>query len=412
VRICLITPELPPYIVGGIGVYIETLAAGLGSRGHAVDVVGCDIHPHAPMLTHSWGRSLSLPPAGVLAGSVPKAVERMTRWLTEHNVPGLWRVQPFVSARRGVSVGTALRRYVHKFGSRYDVIEYPNWPGDAAFLPVPSPAIYVARLSTSAADIDESWVPPALERRAVRKAKLVISHSVAMARRGQELYGITPDHLVVIPLGLPDRQSLPPPPDDGRLHLLSVGRAEDRKGTDLLITALSRLLPNYPDVVFRFVGPGLVKYMDRRPDLLAAWDRLQSTCPGRAIDTGRVTDEDRDRLLAASHWMVTPSRFESFGLVAIEAMRAGTPVIYSETGGLTEVGSAGPHNRSVRPDDSDDLIRVLDEVCRLGPKPAVSWRDATRAVYLREFDRSTMVTRTLDAYQSISNGKCPARAEP
>jgi glycosyltransferase involved in cell wall biosynthesis len=398
--VCLLTPEFPPFRVGGIGAYVAALAAGMGERGHAVDVVGCDIHPQSRVIRHPWGRSISVRPNALLAGSVVKATEKAVRSMVARGVPGAWRVHPYTSARREVAAALALREYVLRSARRYDVIEFANWSGESAFLPVPSVASYVARLSTSAADTCGSWVPPALERRAVRKAGLVIAHSAAMARKGEALYGCPAEKTVVIPLGLPDRPPTATPPDDV-LNLLSVGRAEDRKGTDLLIAALARVLPEFPAVVFRFVGPGLPEYLAERPDLRATWEKLQATSPRRVIDAGRVSDADRDRLLAESHWLVTPSRFESFGLVVVEAMRAGTPVVYAEAGGLTDVAGASPHNVVVRPDDAADLERGLRDVCRRGPAAPLAVRAATRAVYLRQFREETMIERTLDAYREL-----------
>jgi glycosyltransferase involved in cell wall biosynthesis len=392
---------------------VEVLAAGLGGRGHTVDVVGCDIHPHAGVLTHPWGRSISLSPAFGLKGRVGKAGEWVVRWLTKLRFPAIWRAIPYTLARRELGAALALRKYVRRAGVRYDVIEYPNWPGEAAFLPLPSPAPYVVRLSTPAEVIQPEAVLPAMERRAIRQAELIISNSAAMAKKGEQLYEVPAvENITIIPHGLPDRPPAVAPPDDGRLYLMFLGRAEKRKGTDHLITALARVLPEFPNVVFRFVGSGLPQYLRDQSDIRVHWEQLQSHCPGRAIDAGLVTEEERDRLLASSHWLITPSRFESFGLVAVEAMRAGTPVVYAESGGLTEVGLAGPHNLPVRADDTVDLERGLREICRLGPGAAIGFRPATRNTFLQLFDQNSMVSRTLDVYQTLLNRPHAVQALP
>src|SRR4051812_15027778 len=94
-RICLLTPEFPPHRVGGVGAYIATLAAGLGGRGHAVDVVGCDVHPTPGTVVHPWGRSVSLPAGGhVLNGGVAAAADDWLRWLAHKQAPAVWRVYP------------------------------------------------------------------------------------------------------------------------------------------------------------------------------------------------------------------------------------------------------------------------------------------------------------------------------
>lgn len=397
-RVCFLTPEFPPFRVGGIGAYVAALAAGIGERGHAVDVVGCDIHPHARTLEHSWGRSISVKPERVLASRWVKAAVNGVRAMAACGVPGAWRVRALASARREVAAAIALRRFVRANGHRYDVLELSNWSGEAGLLPMPPRTAYVVRLSTSAADTGGSWVPLALEKRAANKAVLVLAHSTAMANKGEALYGCPAENTRVIPLGLPDRPPTVVPPVN-ELHLLSVGRAEDRKGTDLLIAALANVLPEFPNAAFRFVGPGLTEYLAERPELRAKWERLQDT--GRAFDLGRVPDAERDRRLAESHWLLTPSRFESFGLVAVEAMRAGTPVVYAAAGGLCDVAGASEHSVAVKPDDGADLERGLREVCERGAKAALGIRAETRDVYLRHFREATMIERTLNAYRDV-----------
>lgn len=397
-RLCLVTPELPPYRVGGIGTYVAVLAAELGRLGHAVDVVGCDIHPEEPVVEHPWGRSLSLRSSDhPLGWPASCAVEDAVRWAFRRNVPGAWRVYPYTAARPTVAAALVLRRFVQRRGHRYDVIEYTNWSSHAAWLPRRSRGVYVARLSTSAADVGRP-VAFKLERRAVRRAHAVAAHSRAMARKGEALYGLPAGTVRPIALGLPDGPV--DAPTDDELRFVTVGRAEDRKGTDLLLGALAAVLPKYPRASFRFVGPGLPEYLAGCPAAREAWAKLRAACPGRAADLGRIPDADRERAVGRAHWLVAPSRFESFGLVAVEAMRAGTPVIYAAAGGLEEVGAACAANVAVRPDDMNDLAHALEGACRGGFDPAHAARAAARRAFVESFSAAVMAERTLELYRA------------
>ena len=403
-RICLITPEFPPYQTGGIGSYVRTLAEGYGARGHAVDVVGCDLHPDEPEVRHPWGRSLSLPAAATpVGGPAAAAGERALRWLHRRGVPLVWRAFPLYAVRELVARALAVRAFLAARHRRYDVVEFPNWPGEAAFVPARRACRYVARLSTSATDIDPggSRLTVTMERRSVLRADLVVANSAAMNRKGQEYYGYPPARAVVIPHGIPDRPPVPPPPADGRVYLVSVGRAEERKGTDLLLTALARVLPDHPAAVYRFVGRGLPDYLARHPAAAAAWAALQATCPGRAVDAGAVPDAELDRLVGGSHWLVAPSRFESFGLMVAEAMRFGTPAVYAAVGGLAEVGAAGPHNVAAAGNDDADLERCLRDVCARGAAAALAARPDTRAAFDTHFRADRMIDRSLEVYAEL-----------
>jgi glycosyltransferase involved in cell wall biosynthesis len=397
-KLCLVTPELPPYRVGGIGTYVLALAEEFGRLGHDVDVVGCDLHPDAPTVRHPWGRSISLRTAAHPLGLAPcRAIEDGVRWMYRHNVPGAWRVYNYAAARSTVAAALVLRRFVRRRGGRYDVIECSNWSSPGVWFPRRLRGAHVARLSTSAADVGRTLAFK-LERLAVRRADVVAAHSNAMARKGEALYDLPAGSVRTIPLGLPDGP-VDAPPDDGTLRLVTVGRAEDRKGTDLLLAALAAVLPEHPRASFSFVGPGLPAYLADRPAAGEAWRRLVSACPGRVADLGRISDAERERAVGQAHWLVAPSRFESFGLVAVEAMRAGTPVIYSTAGGLEEVGCACASNVAVNPADAADLTRALAAVCRAGPGPAVSARAAARAAFEGSFSAAVMADRTLALYR-------------
>lgn len=399
-RICLLTPALPPRQVGGIGAYVEVLARGLGARGHAVDVVGCDLSPRPGIEQRSWGRVISLDVAAhPLGGSAATEVEGCF-WTYGPRIPGLALLGPYVAARRTAAAALLLRQFVLRCSRRYDVFEYSNWPGQAAFLPARAAGAWAVRLSTSVVDTAGSQVLLAMERRSVLRAQVVITHSEAMNRKGQELYGYEANRGVVIHLGLPDR--LPAAgPAEGPLTLISLGRAEDRKGTDVLLAALARVLPEFPHVKFRFIGSFLPQYLSERPNAQADWNRLRAKCGERVEDAGQLSEKDKDMAIDTAHWLLAPSRFESFGLMAVEAMRAGTPVVYASEGGLAEVGAIGPHNLGVPGGDADALVKAIRTVCAAGPASALAARPATRRSYEEHLRDDTMVEATLAVYRRL-----------
>lgn len=156
--------------------------------------------------------------------------------------------------------------------------------------------------------------------------------------------GIAAQRMVVVMNGIADvAQQEPagePWPNDG-LRILFVGRLDRQKGVDVLYEALRRLGPRASALV---VGSAVV-----------AGER-GATAPDNARVLGWLPRERVAAYYRAAQVLVVPSRWEGFGLVALEAMRAGRAVIASKVGGLPEV--------------VDDGVSGLLFSPGLGPQPA------------------------------------------
>jgi len=189
----------------------------------------------------------------------------------------------------------------------------------------------------------EVWEPlPALRRRALRRASLVLAPSRATADYVISLQGVPRERVRVLPWGLdPEFESassggpatMPPPEFPPGRVVLTVGRwlaTERYKGMDTLITALPRLLLRWPELQLVFIGTG----DDRQ------W--LESI----ARDTGvnqhvhflsGLTYDELSACYAASEIFALPSWGEGFGFVYLEAMAQGKPVIGGAHGGAPEI---------------------------------------------------------------------------
>ena len=93
------------------------------------------------------------------------------------------------------------------------------------------------------------------------------------------------------------------------------------------------MLSQAPDAKFVIGGHGpLFPSLSQRIDAMQLHDKVMLT--------GFLTDDERDRLYVVADVCVFPSRYEPFGIVALEAMAAGTPVVVSDVGGLGDGGAA------------------------------------------------------------------------
>lgn len=290
VRIALITPEYPGYGPSfGIGRYVADLAEVLRAAGHTVRVLAATDQ------------------GGVVIGE-DRAFQSLPRSL-------------FL---RSLTVRTWLLRELEAF--QPDVVEASNWGALTAFLPPRWPV--VVRLSTSAADAGGArWDPlrllrVLLERCSVIRAGVVVADSRAMARRCAALYGREADTVIPHawhgPLG--EMTGDRPP------AVVFVGRWEPRKGVDVLLACWPLVLAAVPEARLHVVGGG-------QPRDLGG--------PGITAH-GRLDAADLAALRHRCRIQVVPSRFESFGLVVLEAWAAGLVPVVSSGGALPEVvGDAG-----------------------------------------------------------------------
>lgn len=127
-----------------------------------------------------------------------------------------------------------------------------------------------------------------------------------------------------------------------------VGRLVWEKGLQVLVDAAPQIVSIYPNVKFVVAGGG-----DFRFDLA---ERARRNGVGDwFLFPGRISDEDRERLYKTADVAVVPSLYEPFGIVALEAMAAGTPVVASAVGGLSEVITLHETGILVHPNDPGSL---------------------------------------------------------
>lgn len=386
-RICLISAALAPYHrEGGIGQYVRVLAEGLGARGHHVTVVGTGLHrydvdvPTEESFKEAYGRSISLP-----------ALRIRGRWFG----PRLYALRAALSAAR----------YVEANRGAFDLVESSNWLGFGAFVDrahVPS----VVRVSTPAI---EGWGPSPnlqlvnwLEGRACRHASLVIAHSRAILEKTARLYRSARTPSTIVPLAVQDVADTGFRPAADRVDVLYLGRAEARKGTDILLRALHSALAAATQLHVTFIGADFGRYLDENPILRDLWAELHARYPERIVDAGVVPEQAKFAAIARAHWLVAPSRFESFGLIVPEAMRAGTPVLVSSGGALPDVAMLGPHNRVFgEPEDVRALAAALIDLENLGAPSALAFRGPTRQAYLAHFAPPAFIDATLEHYERV-----------
>lgn len=244
----------------------------------------------------------------------------------------------------------------------------------------------------------------AANRRAMRRADRVIAISGALAAFVREVERIPGTKVVTIRYGL-DAPSTPPLSQQAARAALGLadagpligffGRLIPQKGVDVLLQAFALLAGAHPDARLVLVGDGAER---------AALEALSA----RLGLADRVTfagwQPDAARLMPAADVVAMPSRWEGFGLVALEAMAAGRALVASRVSALPEIVVDGETGRLVPPDDAGTLAEALGDLLA-DPARGAALGQAGRARLESDFAADTMVERTLDLYRALVEQK-------
>jgi len=218
----------------------------------------------------------------------------------------------------------------------------------------------------------EVWKPlPQIRRRALLSADLVLAPSSDTARRLTEVQGVPAAKIRRLPWPLstcflrwvdaPTKLAAPPALPRGRF-ILTVGRwaaSERYKGADDLIRAVTQLQGTAPGLQLVAVGGG---------DDLPRLQRLASELgvADRVHFLENLSREELAACYARAEVFALPSTGEGFGLVFLEAMAFGCPVVGAACGGITDLVEDGVNGFLVPPRDPDRLAETLNRLLRDG----------------------------------------------
>jgi phosphatidylinositol alpha-1,6-mannosyltransferase len=204
------------------------------------------------------------------------------------------------------------------------------------------------------------WLKARLRSFALQGARAVFAVSEFTRQRTIEL-GVAAKLVRVIPNGVDDAPDIPAPEqepaDRASRVLLTLSRLVPRKGHAVVLRALRQVSERIPGVIYEIVGTGPER---ERLEQLTRELQLES----RVRFHGQVSEDEKRRFLNECDLFVlpcraTPTDFEGFGLVFLEAMQYGKPVIGGLSGGVPEVIRDGETGLLVQPDDPDELARAI-----------------------------------------------------
>lgn len=325
---------------GGQNVYVRELSNQLIKRGYEVDIFTRWSNPKAPQTEKSKSGFRVIRIQCGEAGPMPK------EQIIDH-------VDEFISG---------IKKYITKKNHCYDVIHSHYWMSGVIGLELRKwlniPLLHTfhslgkVKHRSVGSDIRGAELREGEEKQIVEKADRIIATCPEERKQLMRLYKASPDKIIIIPVGVSRsrfyahkktvaRRKVGCGPDDN--VILFVGRLAPQKGLNFLLNALAILLNDLPvsekekTKLVIAGGSGNRKKMPAQEK--KQFEVIQRLIKNLGLENntqlaGRVPNRFLPWYYSAADICVVPSRYEPFGIVPLESMACGTPLVVSRVGGL------------------------------------------------------------------------------
>jgi len=383
-RICMLTWEFPPRIVGGIARHCLSLSKALAKLGHEVYVVTLEF-PGAPLFEDINGIKvyrvlieLGHPNFIIWTFLFNHFMEKKVADLSENIEFDIIHIHDWLTAKAGISS----KHFLNK--------------------PLISTIHSTEEGRSRGLHNPDSFLIDGIEWWMTYEARQVIVCSNSVKWEVESHFSLPHDKVTVIPNGIEvssfnlninreevkRRYGIKP----NERIILFVGRLVPQKGVDTLIKAVPLIVQQHRDVRILIAGDGWSRnYLEELARSMGLGDRIRFL--------GFISDWELEDLMVTADVLVVPSIYEPFGIVALEGMAAGTPVVATNIGGLSEIIEHDRTGVLVYPEDPGSIAWGINKVLS-DPKYA-DWlvRNARRKVR-KAYSWEAIAKRTVEVYEA------------
>jgi D-inositol-3-phosphate glycosyltransferase len=388
---------------GGMNVYVRELTRRLGRLGVHVDVFTRSQDEHVPHVLHylGYGNRVVHVPAGP---EIPLSKDELQGYLPEF-VKGILEF----TQKKNLTYDLIHSHYWLSGLAAIELCDYWQIPFIHMFHTLGVMKRRVSQIPTG----DDGDFRLQGELDVLKRAAKIVAATQAEYAQLQWLYHADMGKVVVIPPGVDTSHFYPIPPDEAKEFigippceslLLFVGRIEPLKGVDTLIEVIDHMRSD--KVFFEHNFCLLVIGGDPNISDSTEMQRLQDLTKRYGVESlvtflGKRSQDVLPYYYSAARAVVVPSHYESFGMVALEAMACGTPVVASHVGGLAFLIQDGETGFTVPVDDSKMMVEKLSA---LMIDDKLHQRMSNQAaVFAKQYRWELIANRILDLYRQCLN---------
>jgi glycosyltransferase involved in cell wall biosynthesis len=391
-RVAFISRGFPPSDTNGIARWVSLMAKGLASRGHQVHVITlAQQEPSTSYEDDIWIHRIDT--------KISSQLEAFIKLLPIPSDILRWSAAAYE---------TLLAIGFHNL----DIVSAPIWDVEGIVSHLLSPIPVVASLHTTyklAETHKPDWQRPVFNKNHVQQVSFAekflfecspwfLGNSDAIVNDIEDAYKIRiRERTRIVPHGVEDVDFEFESCASSYPVVLFVGRQETRKGFDTAIQSAVIVCRNNPTVKFQFIGA---------PCSDAKCEKSIQEIPAEFVQRieilGYLSEEDLQAAYKKCDVFIAPSRYESFGLIAIEAMRYGKPVIVGDRGGLREVVRNEVNGFLVDPDSPEALAQSIERLLS-DPGLREKFSIEARRIFLSKFTVEKMAGNAELALMDFAN---------
>lgn len=389
---------------GGMNVYVREITRQLGVMGIHVDVFTRSQNEHVPHVLHDLGYGNRI--VHIRAGSeFPLPKKELVTYLPQF-VEGIHEF----SESKGISYDLL---HSHYWMSGMAAIELKkNW-GIPIVHMFHTLGVMKNRVAQTPVELEGEYRIDG-EREVLKAADKIIAATTAEYAQLLWLYQADVNKIMIIPPGVDVGRFYPIPSDEAKEYigvppcgrmLLFVGRIEPLKGLDVLIEAISIMQQNEVlkenPFCLAIIGGDAEESAEHENIEISRIKALSEKYGLSDMVTflGKKNQDSLPYYYSAAEAVVVPSQYESFGMVALEAMACGTPVVASQIGGLAYLVQDGVTGFTV---PVDDPLELADKLTSIIQDPNLRDRMGKQAVKVaQDYAWEKIASKLLVVYEEL-----------